>query len=161
MRRTVLPVLAAIAACGDSAAGPVTPGESVAISGSYDAVVAGQNPVARLDGSLSMVLAQHGDSLSGEYRLHATLSATGQSANIVHTGHLVGAVVPPAGTTVRLRIDNAECPRYFMDFEGSYDDDSGTLTLIGAVDVINTVGGLCHLAVRFPSTLRLTRTPPS
>jgi hypothetical protein len=159
MNRALLPVLFVLAACHESGAAPTLPPDPVLMAGSYAAVIAERTVVARLDGSMTVALVQRGDSLSGEYRLHANLSGSQGSADVVHTGHLVGVIIAHEEVSVRLRIDNTECPRYFMDFVGSYDDDSSTLTLTGAVDVINTIGGLCHLAVRFPSTLQFTRQP--
>lgn len=159
MVRAVLPLLFALTACADSAVRLVTPPAHVEVGGRYEAVVAGSVHERRLDGIFTVTVTQEGDSLSGEYTLQVTLSSQQGSAAIVHTGRLAGEITSHDTGAMRFRIDNAECPRYFMDFTGSYDEETSSLLLSGAVDVINTIGGLCHLAERFPSTLRFMPRP--
>jgi hypothetical protein len=148
-----------VTGCTADAVVPAPPSVYTDASGEYAAGVSGR-VTSRLGnvevaGTLSMALTQLQDALTGRYQLQITLSDGGLPISFRHEGDVTGSLGEGSRPTVHLRIENDECPQYFMTFEGHYDPDLRQITLTGAVDAINTINGLCHLATRMVATLQL------
>jgi hypothetical protein len=165
MRRCVYLLALVVTGCAADAVVPVTPPSYADVRGEYAAAVTGSvnSRVGSVEvtGTFRLALTQADDTLAGRYQLELTLTDGASSIPIHHEGPVSGTVGEGSRPTVRLRIENDECPLYFMSFEGGYDPDLRQITVTGAVDAINTINGICHLATRVTATLQFWSLPAS
>lgn len=165
MRRCVYLLTLVVTGCAADAVVPVTLPSYADVRGEYAAAVSGavssRMGSVEVAGTFRLALTQAHDTLAGRYQLELVLSDGESSIPIHHEGPVSGRLGEGNRPTVHLRIENDECPLYFMTFEGRYDPDIRQITVAGAVDAINTINGICHLATRVTATLQFWNVPAS
>jgi len=140
-----------VVGCGDSSTGPQEQHEN--ISGTYVGELSGVSQGIALFADFSLTITQTRGDLGGSWGMVGEITDGFDYLDVVGTGTITGSIGIGENPSVSLTV-RGTCPDYQATFNGAYDSANGVLTLSGPIDILNAD---CTIALRYPSTIVLTR----
>ena len=156
-RHALIPMLAAVVACGSS--GSTGPSPAYAnIAGTYSGTVAGSSSGVAPQGTFSLTVTQSGANIHGTFSVNATLFDGVNTYAGNGGGSLAGSVGsagsnPPVNVTATYGTRHYQygtCASDTTHFSGTYDSTNHVLTLTGAIP-FSLIG--CKVALTYPNAV--------
>lgn len=151
----MIPKPVALALCTLMVAGCGTePLAYASLEGTYSGAFSTTEPGgARFDGDFELIVEQTEESLSGPFTIDGTITGWGTRSTTAQGGWS-GTLPLGASPTFEADLAYDFCPHDIMTFSANYNSSSGTLTLVGDLDIPSSQ---CDILTSYPLTVVLTR----
>jgi hypothetical protein len=143
---TVLALVAVLAGCGTE---PLT---FESLAGTFTGPFSSTNPQGHVfEGQVTLELSQDDGAVTGTWAVDGVINGGTNSSG---TGPFATTIPLGPDPVFTARISYDFWPGDFMEFDGAFDSSSGTITLVGALDIPSS---MCNVLTAYPLGIVLTR----